>query len=139
MSCLDLSYSIMRLSGENSSPSIKSFQVYLFHHPHITLMYKSDKHTSPSLSGYSFKGHTEILDPQKYSGLNIYTDSDLARELLSRRSVSSHVQEYNYTVIGWGIHKQSGPVNCTNIAETAAIFKDVKKTLELHRPLESIK
>ena len=138
MSRPDLSYSIMKLSGENSSPSIKSFQVYLFHHPHITLMYKSDKHTSPSLSGYSFKGYAEIINPQKYPELKIYTNANLARDLSSRCSVSSHVQENNSTSIGWGVHKQPVPENCTNISETTAILKGVKRTLELRHFLESM-
>ena len=104
-------YSIMNLSGENASPAIKYIQVlehlicYIYPRPHLPLMNISNKHTSPSLSGYSVKGHTEILDPQKYPGLEVYTDADLTRDLSSRRSVSSHVQEYNSTATGWGLHK----------------------------------
>ena len=106
-----ISYSIMNLSGENASPAIKYIQVlehlicYIYPRPHLPLMNISNKHTSPSLSGYSVKGHAEILDPQKYSGIEVYTDTDLARDLSSRRSVTSHVQEYNSTATGWGVHK----------------------------------
>ena len=87
----------MRLSGENTSSSIRSVQFfehvmcYIYPHPHIPLMYKSSKHTPPSLSVYSVKGHMELLDSQKYPGLNVYTDADLVGDLSSRRSVSSHV------------------------------------------------
>ena len=45
-------------------------------------MYKSGKYTSPSLSGYSFKGYAEIIDPQKYPELKIYTNANLARDLV---------------------------------------------------------
>ena len=98
-------------------------------------MYKSGKYTSPSLSRYSFKGYAEIIDPQKYPELKIYTNANLARDLSSRCSVSSHVQENNSTSIGWGVHKQPVPENCTNISEIAAIFKGDKRALELRRSL----
>ena len=111
---------------------------YIYHHPHLPLMYKAGNHISCSLSEYSFKGHAEILDPQKYPRLKKYIDADLARDLLSRRLVSSHVQKFNDTSIGWEVHRQPVPVNCTNIAETSAIFKGLKITLELRRSLESM-
>ena len=109
---------------------------YLFHHPYVSFMYKSGKHTLPSLSGYSFKEHTEILDPHTYPELNIYTDTDLVRDLSNCHSVSSHVHEDNEISIGWGVYKQPVPINCKNITETTAIFKGVKRVLELRRSLE---
>ena len=64
---------------------------YIHHHPHLPLKYKAGNYISSSLSGYSFKGHVEIFDPPKYPGLKIHTDADLARDISSRPSISSHI------------------------------------------------
>ena len=100
-------------------------------------MYQYDSYDA-TLQSYTIKGHAEILDPEKYQGLMVYTDTDFARDLNSRRSVLSNIIEYNDTVIAWGAYNQTVPDTCTNITETISIYKGVKKTLEIRRFLESI-
>ena len=100
-------------------------------------MYQYGTHDA-TLQLYIIKGHAEILDPEKYQGLMVYTDADFARDLNSRISVSINIIEYIGTVIAWGVHKQTVPGTCTNITETKSIYKGVKKTLELRRFLESM-
>ena len=110
---------------------------YMYHHPHLSIMYRYGTHDA-TLQLYIIKGHAEILDPEKYQGLMVYTDADFARDLNSRISVSINIIEYIGTVIAWGVHKQTVPGTCTNITETKSIYKGVKKTLELRRFLESM-
>ena len=136
MSRPDISYNIVRLSDYNASPTPSNFYslnhllCYMYHHPHLPIMYRYGTHDA-TLQLYTIKGHAEILDPEKYQGLTlVYTDTDFARDLNSRRLVSSNIIEYNGTVISWGAHKQTVPGTCTNITETTSIYKGVKKTLE---------
>ena len=144
MSRPDLSYSVMRLSGYNASPTIATFHAlhhfmcFLFHHPHVPIMYRRGSCNDGNLKSYTVKGHAEILDPDTFQGLKVYIDADLARDLSSRRSVSSVIIELNGTAVAWGSHKQAVPGTCTNITETTAIFKGVKRTLETRRFLESM-
>ena len=42
-----------------------------------------------------FKGRAGIVDPDTFQGFKVYTDADLARNLSSRRSISSVVIERN--------------------------------------------
>ena len=50
----------------------------------------------------------------------------------------SVIIEINGTAAAWGSHRQEVPGTGTNITETTAIFKDVKRTLEARRFLESM-
>jgi hypothetical protein len=67
----DLSYAVMRLSGYMSTPNNPIFDAlhqtlcYLFHHPHLPIMYPSKplKNGGDCLSSYWQKGHAEYLLP----------------------------------------------------------------------------
>ena len=144
MSRLNLSYSVMRLSGYNASPRMNTFHVlrhficFLYHHPQFPIMYKRGSCDDGDLKSYTVKVHAEILDPDTFQGLKVYTDTGLARDLSSRCSVFSVIIEINGTAAAWGSHRQEVPGTGTNITETTAIFKDVKRTLEARRFLESM-
>ena len=43
------------------------------------------------------KDHAEILDPDTFQGLKVYTDTDLNRDLISRRFLSSVIIKTNIT------------------------------------------
>ena len=93
MSRLNLSYSVMRLSGYNASPRMNTFHVlrhficFLYHHQHFPIMYKRGSCADEDLKSYTVKVHAEILDPDTFQGLKVYTDTGLARDLSSRCSV----------------------------------------------------
>ena len=50
------------------------------------------------------KGEGEIKDLNKikeYSGYKIWVDSDLAKDVMNRRSVTSLIHEYNGVAFAW--------------------------------------
>ena len=54
------------------------------------------------------KGEGEITDLKnirEHTGLKMYTDSDLAKDMTNRRSVISVIHEYNEVVFAWKIGK----------------------------------
>ena len=81
MSSPDILYAIIQLSEYNTSPTPATFHAliyllcYIYHHLHLPLMYRSDNNEN-KLQYFTVKGHAEILDPEKYHGLMIYTNAD---------------------------------------------------------------
>ena len=47
----------------------------------------------------------------------MYTDSDLAKDIATRRSVTSIIHEYNDIAFSWKVVKQDGIAHHTNGAE----------------------
>ena len=54
---------------------------------------------------------------KKYSGYKTRVESNLARGVANRRSVTSLIHEYNGVVFAWKSNKQNDVVDCTNKAE----------------------
>ena len=80
MSRPEISYAIMRLSGYNVSYTPATFHHYLL------IMYRCSNNEA-KLQSYTVKGHTEILDPEKYQGLMVYTDVNFSRDLNSYQPI----------------------------------------------------
>ena len=70
---------------------------------------------------------------KEYSGYKIWVDSDLARDVANRRSVTSLIHEYNGVLFVWKSKKQNDVVNCTKRAEIQAYFVGIKRVIQYRR------
>ena len=141
----DLEYLAMRLSGYNNCPSIISYEIlykgmcYLFHHPHIPIMYpRPNKTKSPDimLSSYFGKGEAEMKDGTPE--LQAWTDADLARDIVSRRSTTSTIHTWGDVAFAAQCVKQPDIASSTNDAEVRSLFYATKRTLLYRSILRSI-
>ena len=141
---LDIYYSAMRLSGYNAAPKRLCFIIldklmcYIYHHPHIPLMYSSKRTDMTTIESHFHKGEAEIKNIHSYSGLVNSGDSDLARDLVDRRSVASIIHEFNNTAFAWKCNKHTETSTGSNGAETRTLFQCTKDTKRYRRFLESI-
>ena len=143
----DISHAVMRLSGYNAAPSLPCWKAldhtmrYLYHKPHVPIMYPRKKVEENKIVAHHAKGEGEITDLKNiraHTGLKMYTDADLAKDMTTRRSVISVVHEYNEVAFAWKIVKQAGVALHTNGSEIRAFFKGVKRTKTLRRFFESL-
>ena len=134
----DISHGVMRLSGYNAAPSLPCWKAldhlmrYLYHKPHIPIMYSSQKVKKPGISAHHVKIDAEITDLEnirEHTGLKAYTDADLANDIATRRSVTGVVHEYNEVAFAWKIVKQASTALHTNGSEIRAFFTGVKRTI----------
>jgi len=110
----DLAYSVMRYSGYMACPNQPIFDAlhltmcYLFHHPHLPIMYPSKpyKSSGKSLQTHWKTGFAEYLPGDYGDGLATFADADFARCLRTRRSVSAHFVLLNGVLVSWGCKKQ---------------------------------
>jgi hypothetical protein len=110
----DLAYCVMRYSGYMSCPNEPIFQAlhltmcYLYHHPHLPIMYPSKNYKSggKSLQTHWKTGFAEFLPGDYGDGLATFADADFARCLRTRRSVSAHFHLLNGVLVSWGCKKQ---------------------------------
>ena len=86
------------------------------------------------------KGEGEITDLHyaKYTHLKINVDSDMARDLLTRRSTTSINITYNGINTQWHCNKQPMTATSTNDGELRSFFKAVQKLTVIHRMFQSI-
>ena len=94
----------MKLSGYNAAPSLPCWKAldhtmrYLYHKPHLPIMYQQKKVEENKIDARHAKGEGEITDfkyIREHTGLKMYIDADLAKDMTTRRSVTSVVHEYN--------------------------------------------
>ena len=74
------------------------------------------------------KGEGEIIDLKnirEHTGLKLCTDADLAKDMTTRRSITSVVREYNEVVFVCKIAKQTGVALHINTSEIIAFFTGV--------------
>ena len=83
-------------------------------------------------------GITDLKNIREHNGLKMYTDADLAKDMTTRRSVTSVVHEYNEVAFAWKIVKQTGVALHTNGSEIRAFFTGVKRTKIFRRFFESL-
>jgi hypothetical protein len=110
----DLSYSVMRYSGYMACPNLPIFEAlhstlcYLFHHPHLPIMYPSRpyKTTVKTLQTHWMTGFAEYLPGDFSDSLATFADADFAHCLRSRRSVSANFHLLNGIIISWSCKKQ---------------------------------
>ena len=140
----------MQLSGYNVAPTPATCFVldhvmrYLYHYPHIPLMNSRQKQTNSFLQTHSVRSNAKVIESPTNLDITVNTDANLARDLVTRRPVSSMIIELNGTTVRRCTTKQPISTNCTNTVgnlvifkgENLPIFKDVKKTLEVRRFME---
>jgi len=68
----------------------------------------------------------------------MYTNTNLAKDMTTRRPVTSVVHEYNEVVFAWKIVKQAGVALHTNGSEIRAFFTGVKRTKIIRRCVVSL-
>ena len=99
---------------------------YLIHHPHETIMKPRNKIIRTEyipLQCYFKAGYAEISKTKEYSKfLHKYCDSDHARDISDRRSVTSTVHLFNGTIIDWCSKKQSETLRISSNTETRAMY-----------------
>ena len=100
----DISHAVMRLSGYNAAPSLPCWKAldhtmrYLYHKPHVPIMYPRKKVEENKIVVHHAKGEGETTDLnniREHTGLKMYTDADLAKDMTTRRSVTSVVYTYD--------------------------------------------
>ena len=143
----DLSHAVMRLSGYIAAPSLPCWKAldhlmrYLYHKPHVPIMNSRRKVKETEIAAHHAKGDAEITDLKNvrdHTGLKVYTDADLAKDITTRRSVTSVVHEYNEVAFAWKVAKQASTALHTNGSEIRAFFTGVKRTIVFRRFFESL-
>jgi hypothetical protein len=97
ISCPDSSYCVMRYYGYMACPNLPIFEAlhltmcYLYHHPHLPIMYPSKpmKQSSATLQTHWKHGFAEYISSDFGDGLTTFADADFAHDLRSRRSAFS--------------------------------------------------
>ena len=144
---LDLSYGCMRLSTYLSAPRLPCYDAleqmmrYLYHHPHVPIMYPRKVSLNSPINVHFYKGYAEpksVTANDKKLGMAHWSDSDFARDLVSRRSVTSGYTEYNQVAVAWLSKKQVQVSECTNSAEIRALFTMAKRTEIFRRWMTSM-
>jgi hypothetical protein len=104
----------MHLSGYMTVPKAPIFDAlhqalcYLYHHPHLPIMYpsKPTKQGGDCISTFWGKGQGEYLSSEYRDNLATFSDADHARCLRTRRSISAYFILYNGVIISWSCKKQ---------------------------------
>jgi hypothetical protein len=136
----DLPYTCMRFSGYMACPNKPIFDAlhhtmcYLYHHPHLPIMYPS-KPTTPTgdaLQIFWSKGHAECLSSDYGDALTTFTDADHAICLCTQCSVSAFFVLYNDVAVSLftALHSTG--------SEITALHKGATKTILLRSFLTSI-
>ncbi len=142
----DLCYTTMRLSGYMATPNAPIFDAlhqtlcYLYHHPHLPIMYPSKpmKHGGDCLSTFWGRGQGEYLSSEYGDDLATYSDADHARCLRTRRSVSAFFILYNGVLVSWSCKKQLRTALHSTGSELTALWRGAFKTRLLRDFLQSI-
>lgn len=132
----DIAYATMRLSTYMSNPrkasykGLRTFMRYLYHHPHLQIMYPIKPMKVNNVSNHSQVGVEEYKSNTKDTiGDTYYAshDSDLARDLRDMRLVNSNIHMMNVVTIDWYSKKQSEVSEHSNGDEIRVLYHGVKK------------
>jgi hypothetical protein len=141
ISCPDISYACMHFSGYMACPNKPIFEAvhhtlcYLYHLPHLTIMYSS-KPTTPTgnvLQTFWSNGHAEYLKSDCGHELATFTttNADHAHCLHTHRSSSAYFILYNVTLVSWACKKQPITALHSTASEITALYKGATKTVLL--------
>jgi len=142
----DLAYSVMRFAGYMACPNLPIFEAlhltlcYLFHHPHLPIMYpsKPSKHYNSSLQTHWKTGFAEYLPGDYGDSLVSFADADFARCLRSRRSVSANFHLLNGVLVSWSCKKQPVTSLHSSGAELTSLHRAGFKSSLLQTFLQAI-
>ena len=135
---MDISYSVMRLSGYMSCPKLPAFEIlhqtmcYIYHHSHAPIMYPRTNSTTDTFQCHFAKGNAEFIDHKTHLLVN-YNDADLARDLQDRRSVTSTLHTLHGVAVSWTCKKQTETALHSNGAEIRALATGVKQTIGIRQ------
>ena len=131
----DLAYACMRLSGYMCAPTLPAFQVlhqameYLYHHPHVPIMYpRKPLCRKRQLECHFKRGTAEYKTNPYISFIDNYNDGDLARDLRDRRSVTSTVHLFNGVIVDWQSKKQRDSTANTSGSETRSLYHGMQRS-----------
>lgn len=135
----DLAYACMRFSGYMATPNALIFDAlhlamcYLFHHPHLPIMYPSKQFcpNGNALQSFWDTGKAEYLSSEFGDELTTFTDADHARCLRTRRSTSVYFILFNGVVISWSCKKQPQTALHSTGSEITALHRGAFKTVLL--------
>jgi hypothetical protein len=113
---------------------------YLFHHPHLPIMYSSQEMNTSGNSLQTFwnKGTAEYLTADFGDELATFTDADHARDLRTRRSVSSYFTFLNKVLVSWGCKKQPETALHSCGSEVTSLHRGGQKSKLIYTFLSSI-
>ena len=143
----DIAYETMILSTYMSNPrkayykGLRTCMRYLYHHPHLPIMYPRKPMKVNNVSNHSQVGVEEYKSNTKDTiGDTYYTshDSDLSRDLRDRISVNSNIHMMNGVTIYWDSKKQSEVSEHSNGDEIRALYHGLKKKVFIRNFLKSI-
>jgi hypothetical protein len=142
----DLAYACMRFSGYMTTPNLPIFDAlhitmcYLYHHPHLPIMYPSKpmKQHGEALQSFWNTGKAEYLSPELGDELSAFTDADHARCLRTRRSTSVFFILFNGVIVSWSCKKQLRTALHSTGSEITALHRGAFKTVLLRNFLQSI-
>ena len=63
----------------------------------------------------------------------MWVDSDHARDVANKMSVTSFIHEYNGVAFAWKSKEQNDVVDCTNRAVIQAYFMGIKRVIQYRR------
>jgi len=142
----DFAYCVMHYSGYMSCPNEPNFQAlhltmcYLYHHPHLPIMYPSKNYKSGgnSLQMHWKMGFSEYLPGDCGDGLATFADADFARCLRTRRFVSAHFHLLNGVLVSWGCKKQPVTTLHSSGAELTSLHRAAFKSTLLQSFMTAI-
>jgi len=92
-----------------------------------------------SLQTFWSKGNAEYLTPDFGDGLATFTDADHARDLRTRRSVSSYFTFFNQVLVSWGCNKKQPTTALHSTgSEVTSLHRGGQKSKIIYKFLESI-
>ena len=106
----------MRLSGYNAALSLPCWKAldhtmrYIYHKLYVPIMYPRKKVKENKIVAHYAKKEGEITNLKnirEQTGLKMYTDANLAKDMTTRRSVTSVVHECNEVAFARKIVKQT--------------------------------
>jgi len=139
----DLAYTTMRLSGYMACPKAPIFRAlqqtmrYLYHHPHMPIIYPRHAIKDTPLKCHFSKGIAEVVQ-QTNTTLTNHNDADLARDIQDRRSVTCTIHTINTVAVSWKCKKQTQTALHSNGAEIRALQSGVKTTLHIRQFMATI-
>lgn len=136
---VDLSYSVIHLSGYNNCPSISTYKIFVLFIPPPSYPTNVLKNTTPLTSHFT-KGDAEIttFDYANHTRLDAYVDSDFTRDITSCRSTTSYIHALNAVATAWQCVKQPEPTGSSNNGETRSLFSTTRQTLIYRSLLASL-
>ena len=130
----DIEYLVMCLSVYNNCRSIPCYSIlyqdmcYLFHHPHVPIIYPATKLVQPRQLHY-FGGKCDVEIKKDIPKSIAWTDTDLDRDVLYMRSTTRSVHKWNGIALEARYVKHPGIATSTNDAEVRSMLYATRRII----------